>query len=177
MHASPIRSGKGIWRSFPKQKREQILIETLEYVKENYPKQFILFGAVIRNTTENVPENLFTQITSRFDKFLKRKYIKKDESARGLAIFDKTKMENQYQNWSKIYQTMGNQWKEKLNNFSEVPLFLDSEMSRSIQVADLIAFSLFRYFEYSDDTYYSIIKDCFDKEKNIQHGLYILDNK
>lgn len=177
LHASPIRSGKGIWRSFPKQKREQILIETLEYVKENYPKQFILFGAVIRNTTENVPENLFTQITSRFDKFLKRKYIKKDESARGLAIFDKTKMENQYQNWSKIYQTMGNQWKEKLNNFSEVPLFLDSEMSRSIQVADLIAFSLFRYFEYSDDTYYSIIKDCFDKEKNIQHGLYILDNK
>lgn len=70
---------------------------------------------------------------------------------------------------------MGNQWKEKLNNFCEVPLFLDSEMSRSIQVADLIAFSLFRYFEYNDDTYYSIIKDCFDKEKNIQHGLYILE--
>ncbi len=86
-------------------------------------------------------------------------------------------MENQYQNWSKIYQTLGNQWKEKLNNFAEVPLFLDSEMSRSLQVADLIAFALFRYFEYEDDSYYSIIKDCFDKEKNHQHGFYLLKGK
>ncbi|UTY23145.1 DUF3800 domain-containing protein [Treponema denticola] len=174
LHASPIRSGKGIWRSFPKENRESILKECLDYVKNNYPRQFILFGAVIDNSTESVPENLFTQITSRFDKFLTRKYLKNKEPARGLAVFDKSKMENQYQNWSKIYQTMGNQWKEKLNNFSEVPLFLDSEMSRSIQIADLIAFSLFRNFEYNDNAYYSIIKDCFDKEKNLQHGLYLL---
>lgn len=132
-----------------------------------------MFGAVINNSTENVSENLFTQISSRFDKFLKRKFLKKEESARGLAIFDKSKMENQYQNWSKIYQTLGNQWKERLNNFAEVPLFLDSQMSRSLQIADLIAFSLFRNFESNDDTYYSLIKDCFDKEKNQQHGLYI----
>ena len=71
-----------------------------------------------------------------------RNYRKNEEQARGLAIFDKSEMESQYQNCSKIYQTMGNQWKEKLNNFSEVPLFLDSKMSRSIQIADLIAFSL-----------------------------------
>lgn len=174
LHASPIRSGKGIWRRFPKEKRNRILTESLEYIKSNYPNQFILFGAVISNATENVPENLFTQLSSRFDKFLKRKYMKKDEQARGLAIFDKSKMGNQYQNWSKIYQTLGNQWKEKLNNFAEVPLFLDSKMSRSIQIADLIAFSLFRYFEYEDDTYYSIIKDCFDKDKTQQYGLYIL---
>lgn len=177
LHASPIRSGRGIWRGIAKEKRDAILKDSLEYVRSNYPHQFILFGAVIDNTTENVPENLFTQISSRFDKFLKRKFLKKDESARGLAIFDKSKMENQYQNWSKIYQTLGNQWKEKLNNFAEVPLFLDSEMSRSLQVADLIAFALFRNFEYDDDTYYSIIKDCFDKEKNQQHGLYLLKSK
>ena len=101
--------------------------------------------------------------------------MKHDESARGLAIFDKTKMENQYQNWSKVYQTLGNKLNEKLNNFAEVPLFLDSSISRSIQVADLIAFSLFRNFEYGDGSYYSIIKDCFDKENNRIHGLYVLE--
>ena len=173
LHASPIRSGKGIWRTFPKSTREEILKDCLLYIKDNYPRQFILFGAVLNNKTENVPENLFTQLTSRFDKFLKRKYLKHNESARGLTIFDKTKMENQYQNWSKIYQTMGNCWKEKLNNFAEVPLFLDSTMSRSIQMADLIAFSIFRKFEYDDDTYFSIIQDCFDKETTQQHGLYV----
>ena len=174
LHASPIRSGHKFWRSVPKTTREALLKDCLCYIKDNYPRQFILFGAVVENKLDNVPEDLFSQLTSRFDKFLKRKFIKHNESARGLCIFDKSKMENQYQNWSKVYQTLGNRWNEKLNNFAEVPLFLDSSILRSIQLSDLIAFSLFRNFEYNDDSYYSIIKDCFDKEKNVQHGLYIL---
>lgn len=74
LHASPIRSGKGIWRSFPKDKRESILKDTLNYIKGNYPRQFILFGAVIDNSCEDVPEELFSQLTIRFDKYLKRKF-------------------------------------------------------------------------------------------------------
>lgn len=175
LHASPIRSGKGFWRSVPKIKRESILTDCLSYIKANYPRQFILFGAVVNNRNDSAPEELFSQLTSRFDKFLKRKFIKNGESARGLCIFDKSKMENQYQNWSRIYQTLGNRWNEKLNNFAEVPLFLDSSISRSIQVADLIAFSLYRNFEHSDDSYFSIIRDCFDKEKNLTHGLFVAE--
>ena len=174
LHTSPIRCGKGVWRGFPKDKREAVIKDTLTYIKDNYPRRFVLFGAVIDNTNDDVQEELFSQLTSRFDKFLKRRFLKHDESARGLAIFDKSKMENKYQNWSKIYQTLGNRWNEKLNNFAEVPLFLDSAISRSIQVADLIALALFRAFEYKDDSYYSIIRDCFDKDKVQQHGLYIL---
>jgi len=41
--------------------------------------------------------------------------------------------------------------------------------------ADDSGVTSFRNFEYNDDTYYSIIKDCFDKEKNLQHGLYLLE--
>lgn len=175
LHASPIRSGKGFWRSIPKLTRDSILIDCLSYIKANYPRQFILFGAVINNKRECVSEELFSQLTSRFDKFLKRKFVKNGESARGLCIFDKSKMENQYQNWSRIYQTLGNRWNEKLNNFAEVPLFIESSISRSIQVADLIAFSLYRYFEHFDDSFYSIIKDCFDREKNQIHGLLVVE--
>jgi hypothetical protein len=39
-----------------------------------------------------------SQLTSRFKKYLKRKFLKHDKSARGLAILDKLKMGNQYQN-------------------------------------------------------------------------------
>ena len=173
LHASPIRSGKNIWRTFKKEQRESILQNSLKYIADHYPNQFILFGAVIKNDRENVEEELFTQITSRFDKFLQRKFIRKSESARGLAIFDKSKMEQQYQNWMKIYQDKGNSWGQMLHNFAEVPLFLDSAISRNLQVADLIAYSLYRKFEYDDDTYYSIIKDCFDTDKKTQHGLYL----
>jgi hypothetical protein len=173
LHASPIRSGKGYWRSVPKQTRDCLLKDCLACIKMNYPRQFILFGSVVSNKNESVSEELFSQLTSRFDKFLKRKFIKHGDSARGLCIFDKSKMENQYQNWSRIYQTLGNRWNEKLNNFAEVPLFLDSSISRSIQIADLVAFSLYRYFEHSDDSYYSIIKDCFDKDNSQIHGLFV----
>lgn len=175
LHASPIRSGKSFWRSVPKATRDSILFSSLSYIRDNYPRQFILFEAVINNKKESVSEELFSQLTSRFDKFLKRKFTKHGESARGLCIFDKSKMENQYQNWSRIYQTLGNRWNERLNNFAEVPLFLDSSISRSIQLADLIAFSLYRNFEHSDDSYYSIIKDCFDQEKSQIHGLFVAE--
>ena len=136
LHASPIRSGKSFWRSVPKATRDSILFSSLSYIRDNYPRQFILFGAVINNKKESVSEELFSQLTSRFDKFLKRKFIKHGESARGLCIFDKSKMENQYQNWSRIY---------------------------------------YRNFEHSDDSYYSIIRDCFDQEKSQIHGLFVAE--
>jgi len=170
IHGSHLRTGHGEWRQFPKDKRENLFMEVLSYIADNYPRQFILFGAVIRNQGAYVAEDLFTQITSRFDKFLKRKYVKHQESARGIAIFDKTRMEQQFQVWSQVYQKIGNQWGETLKNFAEVPLFLDSRMSRSIQIADIIAHSIFRKYEYNDDRYFSIIRNCFDKEGTTEHG-------
>ncbi len=57
LHASPIRSEKGIWRGFPKEKREAILKDTFNYIKDNYSRQFILFGAVIDNSNDDVDED------------------------------------------------------------------------------------------------------------------------
>jgi hypothetical protein len=172
IHGSPLRSGHGEWRQFPKAMREDLFIAVLNYIAANYPRQFILFGAVIRNQGGNVAEELFMQITSRFDKFLKRKFTKHQEPARGIAIFDKTRMEQQFQIWSQVYQKIGNRWGETLANFAEVPLFLDSRMSRSIQIADIIAYSIFRKFEHNDDKYFSIIKNCFDRDGNNEYGLF-----
>lgn len=55
---------------------------------------------------------------------------------------------------------------------SEVPLFLDSKASRLIQLADLVAYAMFRKYEHGDDDFYSIIQDRFDRVGGIQHGLY-----
>jgi hypothetical protein len=173
LHGSPLRSGRGEWRQAPKAKREALFMATLNHIAENYPRQFILFGAVVKNQGGNVSEYLFMQITSRFDKFLKRKHAKHNEPARGIAIFDKMKLEQQFQVWSQIYQKTGNRWGETLANFAEVLLFLDSKMSRSIQIADIVAYSIFRKYEHNDDTYFSVIENCFDKVDQNKHGLYI----
>jgi hypothetical protein len=173
LHGSPLRSARGEWHQVPKSNREALFMATLNYIAKNYPRQFILFGAVIKNEGSNVSEELFTQITSRFDKFLKRKHAKHNEPARGIAIFDKMKMEQQFQAWSQMHQKIGNRWGETLANFAEVPLFLDSKMSRSIQIADIVAYSIFRKYEHNDETYFSVIENCFDKEGQNKHGLYI----
>ncbi|PWK93841.1 uncharacterized protein DUF3800 [Hallerella porci] len=46
-------------------------------------------------------------------------------------------------------------------------------MSRLIQLADLVAYALFRKYEFGDDSYSSIIQGCFDKDKGQEYGLYI----
>ena len=162
IYGSPLRAGRKEWRRFSKDKREQLFMAILNYIAANYPQQFILFGVAIRNQGSYVAENLLTQITSRFDTFLERKLVNHQEPARGIAIFDKTRMEQQFQTWSQIYRNIGNEWGETMVNFAEAPLFLDSRMSRSIQIADIIAYSIFRKVEYNDDTYFSIIENCFD---------------
>jgi len=35
-----------------------------------------------------------------------------------------------------------------------------------------LSFFLFNKFEHNDDTYFSIIKNCFDKEGNNEYGLF-----
>ncbi len=172
LHASPIRTGKGFWRSYPQAVRSAILEDVLHLINDNYSQRFVLFGAVMNNKIPNVSETLFAQITSRFSMYLNRNNKKCGKYEKGLAIFDKSKKEDKYQNLSMDYQTLGNQWNYVLKTFAEVPVFLNSEMSRSIQVADLIAYSLFRYYEHNDDSYYSIIQNCFDKDAKKTYGLY-----
>lgn len=177
LHGTHMRTGKGEWRGIPKEKRDGLLLSILDYIGSNYPDQFILFGAVLdKSANQSVPlnEELFTQITSRFDMFLKRRYAKTNRATRGIAIFDKSTSEQQFQIWSQNFQKTGNHWGNTLANFAEVPLFLDSKMSRLIQLADIIAYSIFRKYEFNDDTYFSKIQDCFDKDTTgITHGLYV----
>jgi len=178
LHGTHIRAGRNEWRRFPKQTRDDLLKAILNYIASNYPRQFILFGAVLNKTSYqdgSLSEELFTQITSRFDMFLKRRYERTEKSEKGIAIFDKSTLEQQFQTWSQIFQKTGNRWGNTLVNFAEVPLFLDSKMSRLIQLADIIAYSMFRKYEHNDDTYFSLIQNCFDRDtkSGITHGLYV----
>lgn len=72
------------------------------------------------------------------------------------------------------FRTIGHQW-GVLRNLSEVPVFIDSKASRLIQLADLIAYAVFRKWEKSDDRFYSIIADRFDREGSVVHGLHVAD--
>ncbi|MHC5829162.1 MAG: DUF3800 domain-containing protein, partial [Nostoc sp.] len=109
--------------------------------------------------------------TSRFDRYLIRQH-KNDNTQRGIIIFDKSTYETTIQSLATDFRTIGYSW-GVIRNFSEVPLFLDSKASTLIQLADLLAYAIFRHFEKGDSRFFSIIQSRFDSEGGIVHGLHI----
>ena len=152
-----------------------ILEKQTHWVEQDLNK-IIHLGAVIKKSLlmgEDPVEHAFEQLSSRFDLYLKRRHKKHNDTHRGLILFDNSSTEQRIQTLSREFKYSGHRWGTN-KNYAEVPVFLDSCASRLIQLADLIAFALFRHFESNDSSHYDIIKDRFDQEGGVQHGLYLM---
>lgn len=172
LHGSPMFSGKGMWRSIPKEDRIKAIKDCLTLVV-NSDKTNKVFGCVVKKsviTPDDPVEHTFEQISSRFDHYLSRKH-RQNDTQRGIIIMDKSTVESTIQNLATDFRTIGHSW-GVLRNLSEVPLFLDSKASRMIQLADLIAYAMFRHYERGDDQFYKIIYPRFDYVGGTIHGLY-----
>lgn len=147
----------------------------LHVVSDHYPQGVRLFGAAVKKsslTGQDPVEHAFEQLASRFDLFLKRLHNKHGDTQRGIMLFDESSTEQRIQTLAREFKYSGHTW-GKTNNFAEVPVFLDSRASRLIQLADLVAYSLFRFHEYGDSSFYDVIQGCFDSEGGVVHGLYV----
>lgn len=133
-----------------------------------------LFASVVKKakvSPVDPVEFAFEQLASRFDQYLTRLH-KSGDTQRGVILFDESTYETTLQSLATDFRTIGHKW-GVLRNLSEVPLFLDSRASRLIQLADIIAYAIFRYFESGDNRFYSIIEHRFDSEGGVTHGLYV----
>jgi hypothetical protein len=175
LHGNPMNTGKGIFRRFTKANRIEAIEDALKIFLRSHPSNR-LFACVVRKikvSPSDPVEFAFEQLSSRFDHYLARLH-KAGDPQRGLILFDKSTYETTLQALATDFRTIGHKW-GIIRNFSEVPLFLDSKASRLIQLADLIAYVIFRYYESGDDRFFSIIKNRFDSEGGIMHGLYVRD--
>jgi hypothetical protein len=174
LHGNPMFQGKGIWRKFPTDVRVQAMKDCLS-VLANSEKSNRVFACIIEKTLlspKDPVEVAFEQLASRFDQYLMRLH-KRNDTQRGLIIFDKRTGESTIQNLATDFRTLGHTW-GVLRNLAEVPLFLDSKASRLIQLADLVAYALFKKYEKGDDRFWPIIENRLDSEGGIVHGLYKL---
>jgi hypothetical protein len=169
-----MRGGRSEWRAFPVADRIQAIKDSLhEGVVQNHPR-VRLFEAVIKKASlpaEDPIIHAFEQLSYRFDLFLKRQYQKYGKPERGLIIFDKSSTEQSIQTLARDFKHAGHSW-GTTKNYAEVPVFLDSRASRLIQLADLVAFALYRNFEHGDSAFYDVITNCFDADGGVVHGLY-----
>jgi len=174
LHGNPMFGGKGIWRQYPKADRIAVIKECLNVFALSH-KSNKFFACVIKKTLaspRDPVELAFEQLPSRFDHYLMRLH-KSGDTHRGIIIFDKSTYETTIQNLATNFRTIGHTW-GVLRNLAEVPLFLDSKASRLIQLADLLAYSVFKKYEQNDDQFFSIISNRLDTEGGIIHGLYEL---
>lgn len=172
LHGSPILTGKSFWRNVALEDRVKLLEDCINVFVKSHSSNRIFCSAVKKSALTSDPvEYCFEQVSSRFDQYLWRLHLKGD-TQRGILILDKSTYESHLQGLAINFRSIGHKW-GVLRNLAEVPLFLDSRASRLIQLADLIAYSIFRKFEKNDDRFYRLFADRFDADGLVVHGLHI----
>ncbi|MDX1969430.1 MAG: DUF3800 domain-containing protein [Planctomycetaceae bacterium] len=171
-HASEIFSRRADpWRNMSSDEARGVIKAVLTIVQRSYDSARVFACAVHKPSYPNtdIMELAFEDLCSRFDHLLKR-VSSSGERHRGLVILDESAHETTLQRLARDFRTLGTRW-GVIRNFADTPLFVDSRASRVVQVADHIAYAVFRRFNAGDAQYFDIIAAKFDQSDGVVHGL------
>lgn len=171
-HASEIFSRRvPPWSTMSKGEAQGIIKAVLQVLAKSYDTARAFACAVHKNSFgQSDPMALaFEDLCSRFDRFLSRLRSEGDRQ-RGLIILDESSHETSLQKLARDFRTLGTQW-GVIRNLADTPLFLNSRASRMVQLADHVAYAVFRRYNASDTQYFDIIASKFDASGGVVHGL------
>lgn len=174
LHASRMWSGRHEWARVAQPSRQGLLravnhhLATWQSTAGRAPR-FFAVAVHKRSFPVRTLERAHEQLFSRFDEFLTRQY-RAGEAHRSLVIADDSSYEG-------LIQTLVPKWKSlgtrmgRLHSFADVPLFVDSRASRLVQAADLVAWSVWQYYENHHVEHIEELSPRFDSDAGVQHGL------
>lgn len=171
LRASSILSGRKRWRHLKRPYRRAIVRNGLSAI-HNLRGNSVLFAAAIDKAAvspEDPVEYAFEQLCNRFDRFLLRKH-RQGDTQRGLMVLDNSAKETRLRSLASEFKQAGHRW-GTLANIADVPFFVDSRATRPIQYADLVAHATWRHFEKGDSEFFDVIKESFDSEGGVVHGI------
>ena len=172
LHGSFMANGKKApWKGIPRSRRLGIIDRGMDLLRDSHKSIKAFSVAVDKHaTTPNDPvEYAFEEICNRFNLFLSRLY-RDGSPQRGLIVMDKSHYEKALQGLARRFRDEGARWGQ-FRNLAEVPFFVDSSVSRLIQIADLLAWAVWRRYEHGDTRYFDRIVNRFDEEGGVLHGL------
>lgn len=115
---------------------------------------------------KSIEEESFEQVVSRFQQCLRVPKIFSRKDNLGLLIHDNNEtVAKKHTILMKKFHRTGTLW-TKLDNIIETPLFVDSELTGMVQIADLCAYSLRRYLENHEEELFDLIFKRADRNKN-----------
>ena len=171
-HASEIFARRAApWNRMSRAEAQGIIKAVLKVLADSYDTARA-FACAIHKPTISAPDLLevaFEDLCSRFDLFLQRLRAAGDRQ-RGLIILDESSHETSLQQMARNFRTLGTQW-GGIHNLADTPLFVDSKASRVVQLADHVAYAVFRRYNASDTQYFDVISSKFDTQDGVIHGL------
>jgi hypothetical protein len=113
-----------------------------------------------------VDEQAFEQIVSRFEQYLVNTSPSKGTKHHGLIVHDNNAtIALKHTALMRDFQKEGTFW-TKIKLIVETPLFVDSSLTRMVQVADLCAYALRRYLENNEEELFTKIFARADRVGN-----------
>ena len=178
--ASAMWSGNGEpWTSMPRTDRMNLMRRIYRLLARE-TKGVALFGVALHKPdfSRAVPiQRTSEELAGHFDGFLTGLELtdKNNEKQRGLMIFDKSRHEKTVQGLMNQYRTTGARF-GTIKHLAEVPLFSDSKITRMLQLADLIAYAIYRRYESRDAQFFDMLLPRFSQQGGVLHGLMHLDS-
>lgn len=172
-HASEIFSRRSApWKAMSQEEARGVIKAVLRVVRDSYPTTRLFACAIHKESFpgDDPVERCFEDLCSRFNMFLSR-LQRQGERQRGLIILDRSTRETPLQRLSRDFRTIGTRWGGRISNLADTPFFVDSQASRLVQIADHVAYAVFRRYHASDAQYFDLIASRFDSAENVVHGL------
>jgi Protein of unknown function (DUF3800) len=168
-HASVIFSGReNPWKQLTKKDDRQQVIKDVLAVLSNAYETERAFATVVHKASTNGRDPMevaFEDVCTRFEMFLNR------VNDVGLIILDESTHQTRLVELSKEFRKRGNQWSTPLRRIVDAPMFVSSRSFRCVQLADHIAYSVFRRFDARDANYFDVFAHRFDSQRGVMHGL------
>ena len=164
-HATDINTGHDRFRDLTDVNRQRMLGAVYRVMaNERYP-HVVLFATAIHITAVDSPEqalrDTFEDITQRINTFLVRLH-KSGNPQKALLIIDRSQStEGRYRTLISDFRASGTSY-GYLGNIVDIPYFSQSSETRLLQLADFVAYAVFRYFERNDSQFLDQILTRFD---------------
>jgi len=122
-------------------------------------------------TPQTVDEQSFEQIVSRFEQYLQIMGKGNPDSNFGLLIHDNNEtVAKKHTELMKQFYQEGTLW-TRLKSIIETPLFVDSQLTSMVQIADVCAYALRRYLENGEEELFDLIFQRADRKDGIVVGV------
>ena len=122
-------------------------------------------------TTQTIDEQAFEQVVSRFEQYLQYTGRTTTNGNCGLLIHDNNQtISRKHTDLMKRFHQRGTLWTE-IQNIIETPLFVDSQLTSMVQIADVCAYALRRYLENGENDLFDLIMQRADRKTDVVVGV------